>query len=173
MALHVTISSLFSRSLSTRQFLSSLSSGLFVRTCRTSLSSETSCEYSLPPAVEQEAAARPRPLLLGRTRSSQSTSLIHRKRSGSHAAVPLITRGAKQERPETQRQHSTRLSANLAVKGLTPQLTSKNNIEPQTDVARHSPEYSHSLKCPDLIPFDHSLTSSAEVLAKRLIGTCA
>ena len=108
----------------------------------------------------------------GREVRSQ-TSLVHRKRSGSHAAVPLITRGAEQERPETQRQHSTRLSANLAVKGLTPQLTSKNNTEPQTDVARHSPEYSHALKCPDLMPFDHSLTSSAEVLAKRLIGTCA
>ena len=127
----------------------------------------------LPPAVEQRAAARPRPLLLEKTRGSLSHKLNAQKHSGSHAAVPLTTRGAEQERPETQRQHSTRLSANLAVKGLTPQLTIKNNTEPQTDVARHSPEYSHALKCPDLMSFDHSLTSSAEVLAKRLIGTCS
>ena len=108
----------------------------------------------------------------GREVRSQ-TSLVHRKRSGSHAAVPLITRGAEQREPETQRTTAQRLSANLAVNVVTPQLTSKNNPEPQTDVARHSLEYSHALKCPDLIPFDHSLTSSAEVLAKRLIGTCA
>ena len=75
--------------------------------------------------------------LVGREVRSQ-TSLSHKKRSGSHTAVPLITRGAEQKKPETQRTTAQRLSANLAVKNVTPQLTSKNNIEPQTDVARHS-----------------------------------
>ena len=84
------------RSLSTRQLLSSTSSGLFVRTCRTSLSSETSCKNS----CRQLSSKMPQLVLshcclVGREVRNQ-TSLSHSKRSGSHAAVPLITRGAKQ-----------------------------------------------------------------------------
>ena len=93
--------------------------------------------------------------------------------SGSHATVPLTVRGAERKRQETQRHTAQRLSAKTAVKVVTPQMTSKNTTEPQTNVARRSHEYSHSLKFPDLMPFDHSLTSSTEVLARRLIGTCA
>ena len=74
--------------------------------------------------------------LVGREVRCQ-TSFKHSKRSGSHAAVPLITRGPEQKKPETQRTTAQRLSANLAVNVVTPQLTSKNNIEPQTKVARH------------------------------------
>ena len=99
------------------------------------------------------AAARPQPLMLGRTRESQSHKRLHRKLSGSHATVPLTTRGAEQRRPETQRTTAQRLSANMAVKEVTPQLTSNNLTEPQTDVARRSHRVQSFIKVPDLIPF--------------------
>ena len=85
--------------------------------------------------------------LVGREVRSQ-TSLSHNKRSGSHAAVPLITRGAEQKKPETQRITAQRLSANLAVKIVTPQLTSNNLREPQIDVARRSQKVQSAEKVP-------------------------
>ena len=96
------------------------------------------CENSLPPAVEQDAAARPQPLLLGRTRGSQSNKLNHRKTQWQPRGCPTDHTRCRTKKPETQRTTAQRLSANLAVNVVTPQLTSKNNIEPQTDVARHS-----------------------------------
>ena len=101
------------------------------------------------------------------------TSLTHRTMQWQPRGCPTDQTRCWTRETRDSESHSTRAVRQSAVKRFTPELTSKNNPEPQTDVARHSPEYSHTLKGPALMPFDHSLTSSAEVLAKRLIGTCA
>ena len=59
---------------------------------------------------------------------------------------------------------------------ITDWVTSKNNNEPQSDVARHPEIPSQHWRRPDPFlsnTFDPSHSSSTDVLARRLIGTCA
>ena len=69
---------------------------------------------------------------------------------------------------------STKAVGNLPERCVTEcRVTSNNLTEPQTNVARHSQNTVIPESTQIWFPFDHSLTSSTEVLAKRLIGTCA
>ena len=93
--------------------------------------------------------------------------------SGSHATVPLIMRGVRQKEQNTQT-HSTEAGGNLPERCVTKCLVTSNNLTaPHAKIARHSQNTVSSESTQIWFPFDHSLTSSTEVLAKRLIGTCA
>ena len=94
--------------------------------------------------------------------------------NGSHATVPLIIRGVRQKEQNTQEHTAQRLEA-ICLKTCYRPPSDEQQSHHTTDAC--SPpftEYSHPKKYAYLIPlFDHRLTSSTEVLAKRLIGTCA
>ena len=93
--------------------------------------------------------------------------------SGSHVTVPLIIRGARQKEQNTQTHTAQRLKAIYLKRVTDHQVTSNNLTTPQTHVASHSQNIVIPKSTQIWFPFDHSLTSSTEVLAKRLIGTCA
>ena len=94
--------------------------------------------------------------------------------SGSPATVPLIMRGVRQKEQKHSDTDSTRAVGNLPERCVTECLVTSNNLTaPHAKVARHSQNTVSSESTQIWFPFNHSLTSSTEVLAKRLIGTCA
>ena len=119
----------------------STSSSLFVQTCGTSFGSET--KLSCRQIVEYLHCSFLPLLMFEMARASQPHKLAASNSAAVTRDCPTDRRGAGHKRQET-RDESTHTARGCQESMLhTTMMTSKNNIEPQTNVARQSPEYSH------------------------------
>ena len=98
----------------------------------------------------------------------QNTALSQQR---PRRAVPLISQGGTQK-TESLTQHSTKVLTRSSKGLLHVLVASKNPAAPHHNVAHHR-LYTVSIKLWQRIPDLSTATSSAEVLAKQLIGTCA
>ena len=116
---------------------------------------------SLPPLTVGKAWCT-RPYNVCFNRSAAATRPSH----WSYEASDRKNRTVRESQHEGCRQQCPKVCYRLLV-------TSNNLTAPHAKVARHSQNTVSSESTQIWFPFDHSLTSSTEVLAKRLIGTCA
>ena len=124
------------------------------------------CDHKLLPPMTDDRAVSLRDTVLfteNTKRLPHSSSTDQTKASGDRKCTRVCT--ARGCRPRT-------MKTNV----LQPEWASKNHNAPQTDVARSSEIPSQHLRRPDphlFCTLIYTQSSSAEVLARRLIGTCA
>ena len=135
------------------------------------------CENSLPPAVEQDAAARPQPLLLGRTRSSQSNKLKSQETQWQPRGCPTDHTRCRTKETGDSENHSTTAVSQFGSKSCYTTIdeqeqhrTTDQSSSPSSNPSLHrSFIQSHSFQ----VTVFANHRSDTEVLARRLIGTCA